>query len=410
MSASTITANFSNTVSPLSPASLRQIICDEVVDACACLGGLEAIILTGSMARDEASITTDHHMTVVLGDAEFLLIFAKTVRVPAAHSVEKVAKNVESRLNRRSVKCRICLSPVSTAFLDGMVPHIFAYELRHCGRIVWGDQTALTCVPPFETTQIPLDDAVRLLCNRMVELLEIMAVSGLRSKATKYATVKLYLDMATSFLVFAGAYRPTYRERLKELQKMAAATRPGSAPFPLQSFTQVIEYCTRLKLSTSDSLSDGFLSDPEESEHWLMDGIQLAHLLWRWELQRLLRLDAKTSDEELLARWAASQPWPARLRGWLRVLRDGEGTTARRHWKRWLRIARHRSPRHAVYTAACRLFFLIPDVRHIRSSESIKPLRNLLPISPEGDAGLTWPALASSIAQNYHQFLEFTRT
>lgn len=374
------------------------------------LDGLGAIILTGSMARDEASITTDHQMTVVLGDAEFLLIFSKTVRVPAAHSVEKVAKNVESRLNRRNVKCRICLCPVSTAFLDGIVPHIFAYELRHCGRIVWGDQNALKRVPPFERTQIPLDDAVRLLCNRMVELLEIMAVSGLRSKATKYATVKLYLDMATSFLVFAGAYRPTYRDRLKELEKMTDSMWPGSAPFSLQAFTQAVKDCTRLKLSTSDSLSGRFISDPEESEQWLIDGIQLAHLLWRWELQRFLRLDAKTSDEELLARWAGSQPWTARLRGWLRVLRDVEGGTARQNWKRWLRIARHRSPRHAVYAAGCQLFFLIPDVRHVRNSQLIQDLRNLLVISPEGNAGLTWPTLASSIAQNYHQFLEFTRT
>lgn len=409
MSVSTLSANSSSCMNPVSPASLREMICDETVAACSTMGGLDAIILTGSMARDEASTTTDHQTTLVLGDAEFLLVFASIARVPTADAVETFAKIVESRLLRRNVKCRICFSPVSTAFLEGIVPHIFGYELRHCGQVVWGDRNALTRVPPFEITQIPLDDAVRLLCNRMVELLELVAVSGLRSKVTKYATVKLYLDMATSFLIFVGAYRPTYRERLKELEKVAATVRPASVPFPLPAFVQSIEYCTRLKLRPSDPLSGVFLSDAE-SEQLFIDGVRLAHLLWRWELQLFLQLDSNAPDEELLTRWASSQPWMARLRGWVRVVRDANAATTRKNWKRWLKLARHKSPRHGVYAAGCQMFFRIPDLMQSRQSELFQDLSNLLPISPEGSAELKWRSLAASITQNYHQFVEFTRT
>ena len=409
MSVSTHTANSSSCMTPVSPASLREMICDETVDACSSMGGLDAIILTGSMARDEASTTTDHQTTIVLGDAEFLLVFASTARVPAANAVETFAKIVESRLLRRNVKCRICLSSVSNAFLEGIVPHIFGYELRHCGQVVWGDRNALTRVPPFETSQIPFDDAVRLLCNRMVELLELVAVSGLRSRVTKYATLKLYLDMATSFLIFAGAYRPTYRQRLKELEKVAATVQTGSLPFSLAAFVESIEYCTRLKLTPSDPLSGVFISDAE-SEQLFVDGVRLAHLLWRWELQRLLQLDSNAPDEELLVRWAGSQPWMARLRGWLRVVRDVNAATMRKNWKRWLKLARRKSPRHGVYAAGCQIFFRIPDLMQSRQIELYQDLSDLLPISPEGNAELKWRSLAASIAQNYHQFVEFTRT
>jgi hypothetical protein len=243
----------------------------------------------------------------------------------------------------------------------------------------------------------------------MVELLELVAVSGLRSKVTKYATVKLYLDMATSFLIFAGAYRPTYRERLKELEHVAATVRPASVPFPLPAFVESIEYCTRLKLSPSDPLSGVFISDAE-SEQLFVDGVRFAHLLWRWELQLLLQLDSNAPDEELLARWASSQPWIARFRGWVRVVRDVNAATTLKNWKRWLKLARHKSPRHGVYAAGCQMFFRIPDLMQSRQSELFQNLSNLLPISPEGSAELKWRSLAAAITQNYHQFVEFTRT
>jgi len=85
-------------MNPVSQASVRQIVCDETVSVCATLAGLEAIILTGSMARDEASFEDDNERIVVRGDAEFLLVFTKTVRVPSAQAIEQQAKMVESRL------------------------------------------------------------------------------------------------------------------------------------------------------------------------------------------------------------------------------------------------------------------------------------------------------------------------
>ena len=76
--------------------------------------------------------------------------------------------------------------------------------------------------------EIPLDDAVRLLCNRMVELLELVAASGPLSKQAQYATVKLYLDGGVEWDTmhnFAIAhiddfYEPEFQRPVEDLHLM----------------------------------------------------------------------------------------------------------------------------------------------------------------------------------------------
>ena len=407
MATSTLIATPLSGMNPLSQASLRQIVSEEVAGVCATLVGLEAIILTGSMARDEASFADDNETIAVRGDAEFLLVFENT-RVPSADAIERQAKLVESRLMGRSIHCKVCLSPVSTAFLEGITPHIFGYELLRCGQVVWGNPNVLARIPAFDANEIPLDDAVRLLCNRMVELLELVAASGPLSKQAQYATVKLCLDMATSFLVFSGCYRPTYRDRLEEIKNLRKADTP-EAPFSLSEFARLVEYSTHAKLSCDQS-ANAFRTDFEAREHFLIETIQLAHSLLRWELQRLLKCGAGISDEDLLARWADFQPWTFRLRGWARVFRDANTTTTRSNWWRWLGLARHTSPRQGIYFAACLLLFRVPALLRNEQNESFQDLNRHLPISIEAADLIEWRSLAALIARNYHQFLEFTRT
>jgi hypothetical protein len=409
MSASTLIPNSTAASEKLSAAALRELICAETAEACASsLGiGLDAVILTGSMARDEASFTSDGQHTSVRGDAEFLLVFKPGARVPAVEIVNQIAASVEAKILQRGVACRICMSPVSTEFLKEMQPHIFAYELRECGRVVWGNPNVLSRIPAFAAKEIPLDDALRLLCNRMLELLELVAESGVDAKATQYATVKLYLDMATSFLVFAGDYRPSYQARMAAISILAANSHPGtSLPFPMAEFATKVERCTRIKLSAS--------SEIDFDEAWFVESVRLAHLLWRWELQRLLGIESRgeeISDAELLARWAGLQPFTARLRGWLRVLRDADLAARRKNAIRWLGSARHQSPRLAVYSASSQLFFRVPELLQNPQDDSIQILGRQLPIRPEPMNGRSdWTKLAASIARNYHQFIEFTRT
>jgi hypothetical protein len=246
----------------------------------------------------------------------------------------------------------------------------------------------------------------------MIELLELVGRSGLQSEATQYATIKLYLDMATSLLVFAGAYRPSYEERAREIERLSTDTPEASMPFSLDTFAEKVQYCTQLKLATSECSSSALHDDSKVSERLFVEGVRLAHQLWRWELQRMLGLDLQTSDRDLLAHWAESQAGAAKLRGWVRVMRDAGSANTRKNWKRWLGLARRTSPRLAVYAAGCQLFFQIPQLMQGRQTELFEDLSNSLPVCPDrsGDGRIGWPLMATSIAENYHRFVEFTRT
>src|SRR5207249_7979397 len=190
-----------------------------VAESCADAFGreLRAVILIGSLAREEATIVPIEGGTELLGDAEFLLLFHDRFPLPPASRVAGLESAVRARLRGEGLRAEVELSPCDSRYLRSLGPHVFAYEMRACGRIIWGDPDALSLVPSFPPEQIPREDAWRLLCNRLIEQLE--PLSTLRWPCAsppvevRYRTAKLYLDMATSFLLFAGAYAPSYRDR-----------------------------------------------------------------------------------------------------------------------------------------------------------------------------------------------------
>src|SRR5204862_702462 len=91
----------------------------------------------------------------------------------------------------------------------------------NCGQAIWGDAGALALIPDFSPSEIPLEDGWRLLCERIVEQLsvadQLLEWRPTLSAEAHYQTVKLYLDMATSFLLFSGVYAATCREPSKRL-------------------------------------------------------------------------------------------------------------------------------------------------------------------------------------------------
>jgi hypothetical protein len=246
-----------------------ELIVEEAARACAERFGpeLRALVLTGSLAREEGTFAADDAGLRLLGDAEFLLVFPDRTRLPPPPAVAELARVVEERLERRGLRGIIGLSPCLPAYLRGLGAQIFAFELRTCGRVVAGDRDVLSLVPCFPAGEIEPADAWMLLCNRMVEQLGALAEEADGAPAAgaglRYHTAKLWLDMATSFLVFAGAYAPTYQGRAAHLSALAARPAPAfDAPLDLPRFAARVQACTRFKLGT------GTLADRDEVGPW----------------------------------------------------------------------------------------------------------------------------------------------
>ncbi len=409
--------------------ALRETIGRQVAEFCFLTHGesLRAVVLTGSMARDEATLVQEKKSWRLLGDAEFLLIFHARAALPPKVGMSFLRQNIETSISRLGIACEVSLSAAHPKYLRSLRPDIFAYELRTCGRVVGGDSDILTHIPSFSATDIPLEDGWRLLSNRMVEQLETLEDLEQRPRALSrhlfYRTVKLYLDMATSFLLFVGEYAPTYEERAKRLGIYANSQRAeDNAPFDLHRFSDRVSECTQWKLSETDPNSLSCLAAAVKlGFSWCEEAVIHARKLWRWELARLVRSPGEVSNQDLIERWMKCQPVSRRIRGWLFVLRKEGWHRSWKNWPRWARLGWCGSPRDWTYAAASELFFQLPS-----------------PLEPPGQAGLVygkcetafvhlpvirhvelnqralsktnWQQAASVVRWNYRRFLEETRS
>ncbi len=395
-------------------AEFREEVCAQAARICRDLErkGLRALILTGSLARDEATWAMSETDWKSYGDAEFLMVFENRVALPAPALISRRVAAIEDSLRVRHIVCPIELTPVPSTYLKKLQPAIFAYELRACGQVAWGDPAILSLIPPFAISDIPEEDAWRLLCNRMIECLEAAAdvpsQGGPAWEKLGYCVTKLCLDMATSFLVFAGAYQPSYGKRAEALRTLTSGTgKPAEFPFPLREFSRLVDHCTGLKLGLAQT---GY----QETGRTLLEPIVgLAHQLWRWELARMTGAQGDLTDAELLESWMRLQKSRQRLRGWLVVLRECGRAKGVRNWLSWLRLWRRASPRYLVYEVASELFFCLPGLMDDSSAAPAdwSRLSDRLPVrwAVEHKGERTWVGLARQCALNYHGLLERTR-
>jgi hypothetical protein len=396
--------------------ALRATISSQTARLCAeqYAGQLRAVVLTGSLARDEATWRPAGNASKALGDAEFLLVFADRAPLPDVSDVQHLTQRIDSQLAELGIVCPITLSPVHATYLRRLRPAVFAYELRTSGQVVWGDPTVLSLIPAFSASDIPLEDAWRLLGNRLVEQLEVapeMSEPSMGpSEPALYRTVKLHLDMATSFLVFVGGYEPTYRQRAQRLRDLARRE-GGTAryPFRLEPFVRIVSACTEWKLA-------GGIGPAPEGVSW--DGvIERARRLWHWELAQLTGVSPELPDHALLEAWLRHQPASERARGWLHVLRTCGWHRSWRLWARWVHLARRGSPRYLVYSAACRLLFELSRLEaegsdRTRAGEGWEKLWDDLPVlRPWANRrrAQPWQEAVTQITWNYREFLVGTR-
>ncbi len=372
--------------------------------------GLRAVVLTGSLARGEGTWLRDSSRVRLAGDVDVFAVFNDRAWLPPPDRVARLQREMEDCLGSDGIEAHIGLSPVRSGYLSRLQPNIFSYELTTHGKVVWGDPGILYLAPAFAASDIPLDDGFRLLMNRMIELLEAVCTADApvtNAPVVRYRAMKLWLDMATSYLLFERRYVPTYGGRAARLSELAAepSTR---APIPLHRFAKMVALATRGKLAESADLKRRELADLDT----LIDD---AHSLWRWELERLT--GSVANDAELLHRWIVAEPISARLRGWAGVVTRSGAARTIAQIPGWIGLARKGSPRRLIYATASELLFALPRLleESVASGSDSRwsELRCGLPIVdspdllPSVDA---WRRLSRALAYNYNCFLTPTRS
>ena len=387
---------------PDDSSAAKALIVTEGAKLCAAAAGhkARAIVLTGSMSRGEATLKREGANWRVLGDATFLVVFDRSVPLRVA----ELQRDIERTLLAQGVGCKVVVVTATAGNLRNMRPHIYAYELRERGAVVWGDQEALRLIPRFAASQIPEEDGWWLLCNRMIEQLQSAAEADSfddESTAVRYRIAKLYLAMAACYLLAIGQYAPSYRDRAARLEQLAASDDDPAAPIPLQRFSTFVSQSTELKLQGET------VGGRNRFPQW-RDAVSDAEVLWRWALGRILGLDPQLGRTNLLAAAAARQPILARTKGWVRAAYV-RPSAACRYALRWARLACTMSPRYLVYEAASELFFSTPRPAITPHKLAGMAARLPLPLA-EADQQLSWRAAARLVAHNFHVLVSSSRS
>src|SRR4029079_16880077 len=122
--------------------AFKAAICEETARVCAERFGkeLRAIVLSGSVARDEAIVVGEGARHKLLGDADIGLVFHDGVKQPDSTVLASASQELERGLLGIGLASEIGLSAIDGRYLATLPRHIFTYELRTHGLVIWGDR------------------------------------------------------------------------------------------------------------------------------------------------------------------------------------------------------------------------------------------------------------------------------
>lgn len=341
---------------------------------------LEAIILTGSTARGEASVLPVGNGFRLLGDLEFLVI----ARAPFEWSQLRrqmiaLSDRATQEIGDSGREAVIEYGPAGRVYLQRNIrPCIFAYDLRTHGQVVWGQPDILSDIAPFDVGDIPPEDALNLLMNRLIERLldhrwPRMADTD-ASLDRAYGAVKFILEAAGSALAGARGHVPSYRERGHVFDKLWGAEPTLATTLSnLENFRYWLEAAIACKLEPSaqrlSNLQQGL--SLAQCIHWGRE-------LWLWQVRRWLG-DALDFDDALNL-YIRREPMARRLKGWAKFFRHPLRPKGTLSWSRLARLLPQSSPQTLTYAAA---LLLLDGLSHAGCPNDYQQVRALLPVSCE---------------------------
>jgi hypothetical protein len=321
------------------------------------------LLLTGSLARGEGAITMVATGQIRwLSDIECFVVFADRYRAdfPRVRQLfDRIVRRVNDAQRSRKRGLKIELTPILASRLRAMRPAIFTRELLAHGKLLWGNPPQVPKPAQFsDSCGLLRSDALRLLHNRIIEQLAIRCRDAGDTDPPAlfdYRVSKFLVELATSFSLFVGCYRTTYRDR-----QLAVVSALQNAPVGLDP-TCVRLLAGRLKRATEVKL--GYLDpNPVRDDDYATEA-RLAQHLWRWETDQLLGPAAPHNDDwrATLARLRRIEGLGARARDWARLLlRTGLRPNVR--LRAFADILRAGSFGNAIYSAGCLLFFSWDDI------------------------------------------------
>ncbi len=335
-------------------------------------GVVRAVVLTGSMARGEGSaLIDDKGVLRVYGDIEMLVVFDDNVDIVEQGFILKgLSDKATNKLKEIDVLCEVEFGPAPKKYFAQIKPHIFGFELKAHGKVVWGDKDVLDTIEDMNSEDMPREDAWMLLSNRVVEqLLCLEKVMGLKDRAeidgaVYYNHCKIILDIATSILVFTGMYRPSYEQRAELIEEAVNSIDSDLVRSGLIGFPEKVRRWTEIKLNPAllDEYVKGLKLERGGALSLWKELVPFVKTVWIWETNLLMGCD-RVSDERRLAEMVLSREGLSKkLKGWARLVLNPKISKNVSFFKHMTGNILRGSPRYLVYISSMLLYFSIPQL------------------------------------------------
>lgn len=321
---------------------------------------VSGLLLTGSFARGEGAIVSDHQGALRwLSDVECLVVLPDERRRDLPRLTEllrSAAQTANKDVGRRSRGIKIELSPILASRLAAMRPAIFTCELLDHGKLLWGRPAEVSMPARFQATRELLSrDAFRLLNNRIMEQVAVrLSIENESSRPSgpevAYALGKFWVELGTSISVFLDCYRTSYKARKAALEDALSSSTTGLD-------TEIGEVLTS-KLAQGMALKLGCISTDQYCTEGNFECVaDMSSRIWWWETGNLLGDSACERDwRNMLITLRRVETRAVRIRDWGRlVLRTGAIDNL--HPGALRDLLRCGSFGNAVYAAGCLLNF-----------------------------------------------------
>lgn len=143
---------------------------------------VKAIILTGSVARNQANFKQISGETFLESDIDVVIVVRTRSLLKSLLRVKKLSRIVTDHLHDLRFLSEVSLSVVTEKAITAAKPSIFMFDLITNGKVIYKSIQNNLVFRNFSIQDVPKSDIYRLLFNRMVEALNSFVTNCVYNK------------------------------------------------------------------------------------------------------------------------------------------------------------------------------------------------------------------------------------
>ncbi|MCK4538577.1 MAG: nucleotidyltransferase domain-containing protein [Candidatus Krumholzibacteria bacterium] len=182
------------------------------------LDNTEAIILGGSFALGEGTISFESGNPIFLSDIDLLVVLNSREKLLESLALRKeLGEACEGLIPEATFLGRVDVGIVHVDELGSFSPSPGVFVLKNHGHILYGKEMILDMLPSFNTGDIEVSEGLLLLENRMASLLSCWPENNPEGEDEIYGffynIARVYTDILTGILIVSKEYVSGYQKR-----------------------------------------------------------------------------------------------------------------------------------------------------------------------------------------------------